>query len=311
MTVDFPIHVDTRMLDLGQVRCFVAAATELNFRRAAALLNMTQPPLSRQIQLLEDNLGVMLFERIGRTVKLTTEGRVFLADATRLLNLAEQAESTVRRASKGKTGRVRLGFTGAAGYELIPELLVAAAEVLPEIDVVLLELVSAAQIEAFAANTIDLGFLRPLPSRQKLEFLLVDEEPLIVALPKRHMLCQFEQIALKQLDEQPFIMHSPTQGKYFHDRIMGMLATEGVNLNIAQYIDQTPTILSLVRAGLGVAILPASAQRFHYDNVEFRFIAQHSIQAEMSMAWRADQDNPAVIAFRLMAAEYFARKARG
>jgi len=311
MTVDFPIHVDTRMLDLGQVRCFVAAATELNFRRAAALLNMTQPPLSRQIQLLEDNLGVLLFERIGRTVKLTTEGRVFLADATRLLNLAEQAESTVRRASKGKTGRVRLGFTGAAGYELIPELLVAAADVLPEIDVVLLELVSAAQIEAFAANTIDLGFLRPLPSRQKLEFLLVDEEPLIVALPKRHMLCQFEQIALKQLDEQPFIMHSPTQGKYFHDRIMGMLATEGVNLNIAQYIDQTPTILSLVRAGLGVAILPASAQRFHYDNVEFRFIAQHSIQAEMSMAWRADQDNPAVIAFRLMAAEYFARKARG
>lgn len=311
MTVDFPIHVDTRMLDLGQVRCFVAAATELNFRRAAALLNMTQPPLSRQIQLLEDNLGVMLFERIGRTVKLTTEGRVFLADATRLLNLAEQAESTVRRASKGKTGRVRLGFTGAAGYELIPELLVAAADVLPEIDVVLLELVSAAQIEAFAANAIDLGFLRPLPSRQKLEFLLVDEEPLIVALPKRHTLCQFEQIALKQLDEQPFIMHSPTQGKYFHDRIMGMLATEGVNLNIAQYIDQTPTILSLVRAGLGVAILPASAQRFHYDNVEFRFIAQHSIQAEMSMAWRADQDNPAVIAFRLMAAEYFARKARG
>ncbi|MFM0571563.1 LysR family transcriptional regulator [Paraburkholderia caledonica] len=299
------------MLDLGQVRCFVAAATELNFRRAAALLNMTQPPLSRQIQLLEDNLGVMLFERIGRTVKLTTEGRVFLADATRLLNLAGQAESTVRRASKGKTGRVRLGFTGAAGYELIPELLVAAADVLPEIDVVLLELVSAAQIEAFAANTIDLGFLRPLPSRQKLEFLLVDEEPLIVALPKRHMLCQFEQIALKQLDEQPFIMHSPTQGKYFHDRIMGMLATEGVNLNIAQYIDQTPTILSLVRAGLGVAILPASAQRFHYDNVEFRFIAQHSIQAEMSMAWRPDQDNPAVIAFRLMAAEYFARKARG
>ena len=311
MTVDSPFHVDTRMLDLGQVRCFVAAATELNFRRAAALLNMTQPPLSRQIQLLEDNLGVMLFERIGRTVKLTTEGRVFLADATRLLNLAEQAESTVRRASKGKTGRVRLGFTGAAGYELIPELLVAAADVLPEIDVVLLELVSAAQIEAFAANTIDLGFLRPLPSRQKLEFLLVDEEPLIVALPKRHMLCQFEQIALKQLDEQPFIMHSPTQGKYFHDRIMGMLATEGVNLNIAQYIDQTPTILSLVRAGLGVAILPASAQRFHYDNVEFRFIAQHSIQAEMSMAWRPDQDNPAVIAFRLMAAEYFARKARG
>lgn len=294
------------MLDLGQVRCFVAAATESNFRRAAALLNMTQPPLSRQIQLLENSLGVMLFERIGRTVKLTAEGRVFLADATRLLNLAEQAESTVRRASKGKTGRVRIGFTGAAGYELIPELLVAAKEVLPDIDVVLLELISVAQIEAFSANAIDLGFLRPLTSRQKLEFVLVDEEPLIVALPAGHVLCQYEQIELRQLNDHPFVMHSPTQGKYFYDRIMGMLATEDVKLNVAQYIDQTPTILSLVRAGLGVGILPASAQRFHYDKVEFRLIAGNACQAEMSMAWRADQDNPAVTAFRVMAAEYFA-----
>jgi DNA-binding transcriptional LysR family regulator len=83
-----------------------------------------------------------------------------------------------------------------------------------------------------------------------------------------------------------------------------------VNLNVAQYIDQTPTILSLIRAGLGLGILPASAQRFHYDNVEFRSIANNSMQAEMSMAWRSDQDNPAVTAFRLMAAEYFATKAR-
>jgi DNA-binding transcriptional LysR family regulator len=298
------------MLDLGQVRCFVAAATELNFRRAAALLHMTQPPLSRQIHLLEENLGVKLFERIGRTVKLTTEGRTFLADATRLLNLAEQAESTVRRASKGKTGRVRLGFTGAAGYELIPELLMAAKHALPDIDVVLLELVSVAQIEAFSANAIDLGFMRPLPSRQQLEFLLVDKEPLIVALPAGHALCRYEQIELKQLNDQPFIMHSPTHGKYFYERIMGLFTTEEVKPNFTQYIDQTPTILSLVRAGLGIGILPFSSQRFHYDNVEFRHIAGNTVQAEMSMAWRVDQDNPAVTAFREMAAEYFANKAK-
>jgi DNA-binding transcriptional LysR family regulator len=298
------------MLDLGQVRCFVAAATELNFRRAAALLHMTQPPLSRQIHLLEENLGVKLFERIGRTVKLTTEGRTFLADATRLLNLAEQAESTVRRASKGKTGRVRLGFTGAAGYELIPELLMAAKHALPDIDVVLLELVSVAQIEAFSANAIDLGFLRPLPSRQQLEFLLVDKEPLIVALPAGHALCRYEQIELNQLNDQPFIMHSPTHGKYFYERIMGLFTTEEVKPNFTQYIDQTPTILSLVRAGLGIGILPFSSQRFHYDNVEFRHIAGNTVQAEMSMAWRVDQDNPAVTAFREMAAEYFANKAK-
>ncbi|MCG7399884.1 MULTISPECIES: LysR substrate-binding domain-containing protein [Caballeronia] len=296
------------MLDLGQVRCFVAAATELNFRRAAALLNMTQPPLSRQIHLLEENLGVKLFERVGRTVKLTTEGRVFLADATRLLNLSEQAESTVRRASKGKTGRVRIGFTGAAGYELIPELLVAAKRDLPDIDVVLLEMISVAQIEAFEANAIDLGFMRPLPSRQKVEFLLVDREPMIVALPAGHALRRFDRLELTQLHEQPFIMHSPTHGKYFYDRIMSMLVADEVKPHFTQYIDQTPTILSLVRAGLGVSILPASSQRFHYDSVEFREIAGNAVQAEMSMAWRADQDNPAVTAFRHMAAEYFATR---
>lgn len=296
------------MLDLGQVRCFVAAATELNFRRAAALLNMTQPPLSRQIHLLEENLGVKLFERVGRTVKLTTEGRVFLADAARLLNLSEQAESTVRRASKGKTGRVRIGFTGAAGYELIPELLVAAKRDLPDIDVVLLEMISVAQIEAFEANAIDLGFMRPLPSRQKVEFLLVDREPMIVALPAGHALCRFDRLELTQLHEQPFIMHSPTHGKYFYDRIMSMLVADEVKPHFTQYIDQTPTILSLVRAGLGVSILPASSQRFHYDSVEFREIAGNAVQAEMSMAWRADQDNPAVTAFRHMAAEYFATR---
>ncbi|KND57799.1 transcriptional regulator, LysR family [Candidatus Paraburkholderia schumanniana] len=296
------------MLDLGQVRCFVAAATELNFRRAAALLNMTQPPLSRQIHLLEDNLSVKLFERVGRTVRLTNEGRVFLADATRLLNLSEQAESTVRRASKGKTGRVRIGFTGAAGYELIPELLVAAKRDLPDIDVVLLEMISVAQIEGFEANAIDLGFMRPLPSRQKVEFLLVDREPMIVALPAGHELCRHERIELKQLHEQAFIMHSPTHGKYFYDRIMGMLVADEVKPHITQYIDPTPTILSLVRAGLGVSILPASSQRFHYDNVVFREIAGNIVQAEMSMAWRADQDNPAVMAFRHMAADYFAKR---
>jgi DNA-binding transcriptional LysR family regulator len=293
------------MLDLGQVRCFVAAATELNFRRAAALLNMTQPPLSRQIQLLEDHLGVQLFERVGRTVKLTPAGNAFLADATRLLDLSEQAESTVKRASKGKTGRVRLGFTGAAGYELVPGLLVAAARWLPEIEIILFELGSAAQIDAFAANTIDLGFMRPLPSRQALASALVEEEPMIVALPTHHPLCRFEEIAIRQLDRQPFVMPSPTHGKYFYNRIAEVFGPHRVTPDIVQYIDQTPTIVSLVRAGLGLSIVPASAQRFHFDNVTFRPIVEATPLAEMSMVWRTDHDHPTVTAFREMAAAHF------
>ena len=131
---------------------------------------------------------------------------------------------------------------------------------------------------------------------------------MIVALPAKHELCRFDRLELAQLHEQAFIMHSPTHGKYFHDRIMGMLVADEVRPHFTQYIDQTPTILSLVRAGLGVSILPASSQRFHYDHVAFREIAGNTVQAEMSMAWRSDQDNPAVTAFRHMAAEYFAKR---
>lgn len=295
------------MFDLKQLHCFVAVATELNFRRAAARLNMTQPPLTRQIQLLEHGLGVQLFDRTRHSVRLTTGGQVFLVDATRLLNLAEQATHTVRRASKGETGRVRVGFTGAAGHEIVPRLLAAARQALPDIDVVVHELVSAAQIEAFAANAIDLGIMRPLGSRQKLESFLIELEPLIVVLPASHALAACDDIDLASLHGQPFIMHSPEDGKYFHDRIMGLFWSARVMPDFVQYIDQTHTIISMVRAGLGMAIVPASAQRFHFDKVVFRPIRHDTVSVEMIMAWRPDQRIPAVTAIRLMAEDCFSR----
>jgi DNA-binding transcriptional LysR family regulator len=293
------------MFDLKQLRCFVTVATELNFRRAAERLNMTQPPLTRQIQLLEHELGVQLLERTKHSVRPTTAGQVFLVDAMRLLNLAEQAATTARRASKGETGRVRVAFTGAAGHEIVPNLLAAAKRALPDIDVVVHELVSAAQIAAFAADSIDLGIMRPLGSRQKLDSFLIDVEPLIVALPAGHPLAGHDTIDLASLHRQPFIMHSPDDGKYFHDRTMNLFWSARVMPEFVQYIDQTPTIISMVRAGLGMGIVPASARRFNFDNVVFRPIRHGDVAAEMIMAWRPDQNVPAVTALRLMAQAHF------
>lgn len=293
------------MFDLKQLRSFVAVATELNFRRAAVQLNMTQPPLTRQIQLLEHELGVQLLERTKHSVVLTTAGQVFLVDAARLLSLADQAANTARRASKGETGRVRVGFTGAAGHEIVPKLLAAAKQALPDIDVVVHELISAAQLEAFAASTIDLGIMRPLGTRQKLESFLIEVEPLIVVLPANHALAGCDTIPLRSLNGQPFIMHSPDDGKYFHDRIMALFWSSKVMPDFVQYIDQTHTIVSMVRAGLGMAIVPASAQRFHFDNVVFRPIRDNTVSVEMIMAWRPDQRIPAVTAVRQMAEAYF------
>ncbi len=295
------------MFDLGQLRCFVAVARELNFRRAAVLLNMTQPPLSRQVKLLEDTLGVQLFERTRHSVKLTTVGQIFLVDATRLLNLAEQATNTVRRASKGETGSVRIGFTGAAGHEIVPRLLAAAKKELPDIEIIIDELVSAAQIEAFAANSIDLGIMRPLASRYKLESFLIEREQLNVALPASHALADCKYIDLMSLNGEPFIMHSPKGGKFLHDRVMGLFFSSGIMPYFVQYVDLMPTMISMVRAGLGMAIVPSSCQRFRFDNVVFRPIQSDAVFLEMIMAWRQDQSIPAVMALRRMAEEYFSK----
>jgi DNA-binding transcriptional LysR family regulator len=294
------------ILDLNQLNCFVAVAEELHFGRAAARLFMTQPPLSRQIQLLEQSLGVKLFERTSRSVRLTTAGHVFLGDATRLLHLAEQAASSARRASRGETGRVTLGFTSVAGFQLVPQLVVAAQKALPNIDVVLKEMVSVALLESLAANTLDLAFVRPLPARQVLECRTVLSEPLMIALPGDHPLAEREQIRLEDMNGLPFVMYSPTEGKYFYSLITALFGASGIVPDYIQHLDQTHTILALVRTGMGVSIVPASAAQLHFDNVVFRPLWRDDIHAETTMAWRPDQNNPALAAFLAFAGEYFA-----
>lgn len=283
----------------------MAAAETLNFRRAAAQLNMTQPPLSRKIQALESELGVQLFERSHRRVQLTSVGRIFRNDAVRLLHQAEMAAATAQRAGRGEAGRVRIAFTGAAGYQTVPRLLAAAHQRLPEIDVALQELVSVDQLTAFAAGTIDLGFLRPLDSGGQVEFTAVEREMLVVALPAQHRLRRHARIDLASLQNEPFVIQSPREGRYFHDKVASLLDFFAVRPDIVQSIDQTHTVVAMVRAGLGVAIVPASARRFRFDGVIFRPLLQPAPVIEMCMAWRADEGDPAVLAMRALATELF------
>ena len=136
------------MFDLNQLRCFVAVAEELHFGRAAARLNMTQPPLSRQIQVLEHIIDAPLLERTSRSVRLTPAGRSFLPEARRILKLAESASQVARRIALGKTGSLKIGFTAAAAYGFLPELVAACRAKLPEVDFSLKEMVSGDQFEA-------------------------------------------------------------------------------------------------------------------------------------------------------------------
>jgi DNA-binding transcriptional LysR family regulator len=297
-------------MELHQLRCFVMVADELHFGRAARRLFMTQPPLSRQIQLLERSLGVTLLERSNRSVKLTIAGQHFLRDARHVLAYTEQAADSARRLERGEVGQLLLGFTAVSSYRMVPGLLEHASSALADVRVDLREMVSGAQIQALEANMLDIGLVRWSSAAPGFNYQLISQEPLLVVMANEHPLAAHAKVALADLDQQPFVMYSPDEGRYFHDCIAGLFAMAGVSPRYRYYLGQTHSILGLVRAGLGVAIVPAAARHLYPGQLQFRRLSDADPVAQIYMASRLDNDNPAVAPFIQMAGEYFASMQR-
>ena len=287
------------MFELIQLRCFVAVAEELHFGRAAERLNMTQPPLSRQIQTLEHTLDVKLLERTSRSVRLTPAGRAFLPEARRVLRLAEGAALTAKRVARGEAGSIKIGFTAGSSYSFLPRLVAFATAEMPDVDLVLREMVTTAQVEALAANRIDLGLVRMPIDRRGLGIMCIQREPLMVAVPRNHPLAKGGDPRVNDIDRQDFIMYSPHEGRYFHDLVTSVLRTAEVMPNYVQYIHQIHTMLSLVDAGMGIALVPESAQTLRFDGVMLRTLRlSPKAFAELHLVWRGRNDNPALSRFR-------------
>jgi DNA-binding transcriptional LysR family regulator len=287
------------MFELSQLRCFVAAAEELHFGRAAQRLNMTQSPLSRQIQLLERILDVTLLERSSRNVALTPAGRVFLIEARRIVRLAESASLSARRVAKGDAGRVAIGFTAVSGYSLLPQIVAQARAALPNIELELREMVTTDQVEALLTGLIDIGFVRPPLARTEFDTAMMLHEPLVVALPAGDPLQAKPTLALADFDERPLIMYARQGAGYFHDMLTRLFDEAGVAPNYIQHVTQIHSMLGLVRAGLAAAIVPKSASELHLLDVEFRQLeTQPENPVELYMAWRSDNANPALVAMR-------------
>lgn len=284
------------MFELSQLRCFVVVAEELHFGRAAARLHMTQPPLSRQVQLLEHHLGAQLLERSSRSVRLTSAGRRFLPEARQILRLAESASHAVRRAARGESGNVTIGFTASSGYGLMPRMIARCRERLPDIELTLKEMVTMEQIDALASGRLDLALLRPHASIEDFESRCVVREPLVAALPESHPMAHGRLPALSDFEGAPFLMYSPIEARYFHDLIAGTLSLAGVNPEYTQYTSQVHSILALVAAGLGVSLVPAAATSLHFEGVVFRPVRKirSSPVVELHIAWKRNNDNPAL-----------------
>jgi DNA-binding transcriptional LysR family regulator len=282
------------MLELAQLRCFTTVATELNFRRAAERLNMTQPPLSRQIQLLEHHLGVELFTRSTRSVALTAAGRAFFIEAQTLLEHAQQASLAAKRIAEGDIGSVTISFVGSAVYEFLPKVIAEARLNQPHVKISLTEMNTYSQHEALRARRIDLGIVRAPLLQAGYETECLVREPFVLAVPGSHPLASAGTVSVQDLDAQPFLMYSHSAYPPFNELLTGTLRSAQVAPEYVQWLGSSLTILALVNAGMGLALVPRCATNVVFKNVVFRDIdLGEGVQSELHLVWRSDNDNPA------------------
>jgi DNA-binding transcriptional LysR family regulator len=260
------------VITLDQVRSFVAVAEELHFGRAAERLQMTQPPLSRQIQKLEKAVGAQLLERDNRRVELTGAGAAFLDEAYRLLNLVEGAGDLARRVDAGVAGVVRLGFTAVSAISVLGPLLRRLTAALPDVEVLLSERVTLAQVDGIRRGELDIGLARPPFDTSLLSSTVVLREPLMAVVPADHPFASLNRpLTPHDFEGQPVIGYHPQQSRYFHELSVRFLAN--AHPRIEQRVHQVLTAMLLVAADRGLALAPASATSLHVEGVVFKDLA--------------------------------------
>jgi DNA-binding transcriptional LysR family regulator len=282
-------------MELRHLRYFVTLAEELHFGRAAQRLHIQQPPLSRQIQLLEAELGFPLFERSRRRVELTPAGHALLGRARQVFDALDAAIHDARSASEGESGRLVVGYPSSLAYSGLTELLRAFRTRFPAVELSLRELSPGEQIDALKAGGLDVGFVRSSVDDPALGAELVRRESLMVVLPDDHRLAAQRTIALDALKHEPFVMFPRARGPAFFDQLMGLCHAAGFAPQIVQEAPQLD-IISMVAAGFGVSIMPSSMRNFRRPGLSFRGIVG-APQVELSIVWRHQNLSPALHKF--------------
>lgn len=286
------------MIELRHLRYFMMVAEELHFGRAAHRLHMAQPPLSQQIRQLEAKLGFQLFHRTKRSVQLTEAGEVFLTECQKIFWQLEQAVQTGQQVSRGEMGQLAIAFVSSAAYNVLPGILRAFRSAFPQVRLELHELTTDQQLEGLRAGRIDLGFVRPPIEDSGLAWTPIFQEPLAVALPEAHALADQMQVALAELAGEAFILFPRSLAPGLYDQIISLCQQGGFSPNVVQEAIQMQTIISLVAADMGVAIVPLSLQNLQRTGVVYRPLQESTPRAAIAIAWR--QLNPSATVQRFL-----------
>ncbi len=282
-------------MDPRKLRYFVAVAEELHFGRAARRLNISQPPLSMQIRALEDELEALLFTRDRRNVALTEAGRVLLVEARNVLVQIDHARNAVQRAARGEVGSLAIGFITPVEYNVLLALLEEFRRSYPGISLTLREVMTDQQLAELESGTLDVGLLTAPVDRPTLWCHRVWRERMIVAIPAVHKLARSTApISVRRLASEQFVMFPRSIAPALFDDVIQFCRRGGFSLTITQEVAQSQTIISLVSAGLGLAIVPESMRGLRRAGVTYRSFREESPAMETVVAYKKDRISPLV-----------------
>lgn len=283
-------------IDFRQLRYFVTLADTLHFGRAAALLHISQPPLSRQIAALEEELGVTLFKRSSRQVELTVAGRHFHEQTVRIIEALDGAVRSTQATERGERGVLRIGFTMSAAWSVLPPLIKAYGDGAPEVDVQLNEVLPRELNDVLISGTVDVGIAFPWQRPAGLEYLAIHAEPLCAVLPANHRLARKTEVAVADLAGEPFITFPAATAPALHELVIGCCRENGFEPRIRLETHLQQTIVNLVAEGLGVSLVPWSMSKMQLPGAVFRAVSVTRM-VEQGVIWAASNDNPCLSHF--------------
>lgn len=292
-------------MDLRHLRYFVAVADEQNFTRAAEKLHISQPPLSRQIQDLEEELGLPLFERGSRPLKLTEGGRFFYGHATRLLEQAAQAIRTTKRIAQVQR-RLVIGFVPSTIYGALPRLVRLFRAAQPQTELALVEMSSVEQIEALKNGRIDVGFGRVRLDDPSVKREILREEPLVAAIPMEHELARERgALSLTEIAKHDHLVYPRNPRPSYADQVLTLFRDMGLEPRAVHEVQELQTALGLVASGMGLCLVPASANRMRPDEVVYRPVAEAKAVSPIIMSTRLQDQSTDLVLLRSLIDEIY------
>jgi len=287
-------------LELRHLRYFVAVARELSFSRAAEKLHIAQPPLSRQIRLLEDELGAKLFDRSSRPLQLTPAGRFLQAQAQQMLDRMAEVQTATERIARGQRTWFGLGFVPSTLYGALPEVIRRFRKDQPTVELGLFEMTTVEQFEALKAGRIDVGFGRLTLDDPDVVSELVTNEPVVAALPADHRLCRHRSLSLAKLATEPLVLYPAKPRPSYADQVLDMFHARGLKPVIALEANEVQTAIGLVVAGLGYALVPQSVQGLDRAEVVYKPLSDERLTTPILMNRRPNDDSELTTYLRTM-----------